>query len=301
MSFQAFENMVTSIAFMKTAYSVVEKLWFYGFRAFYHIKHPVFEPFLFLRRIVRKLFQRKHLLPDHQLAPRPVPKKIYIFWAQGWENAPAICKLCRESWIVKNPGWEVVSVSMDDFEKYATPGFSMDGKNVSFTNYSNILRLAILSKHGGVWADPTTFCYTPLDDWMPFLTQTGFFAFSKQKTTIADWFLVSEPQGYVLQQYEQYAYRYWKYATSEGRYFWPHYLFEYLIQNNRRINMLWNQTPHISSQGGYTVQKFLKQEGSDHDAAIPMLFDKKHPISKLDWRIPVSEEWIEQVKSRLHD
>ncbi|MBP7005934.1 hypothetical protein KBB27_02325 [Patescibacteria group bacterium] len=294
------KNVITSIVFMKTIIAIEDALWFYGFKLFYSLKHPSFGPFLFLRRIVRKILGSRHFLSDHELTPKSVPKKIYIFWAQGWDNAPLLCQLCRESWIINNPGWEVVPVTMNDFEKYVNLDYSLSGKNVSFTNYSNILRLAILSKDGGVWADPTTFCRTPLDAWLPFLMQTGFFAFSKQKTTIADWFLASEAGGFLMRQYEQYAYRYWKYANSEERYFWPHYLFEYLVQNNKRIKMLWNQTPHISSQGSYSVQKFLKQEGSDHEAAIPMLFDEDRPISKLDWRITVSDVWIEKVRSQLH-
>lgn len=279
---------------------VKELLWFYRFRIFYQIKHPQFTPLKILRRLVRIFERNKNLIPNQSLVPKIVPKKIWIFWAQGWDNAPPLCKLCRDSWIVNNPDWEIISLSEKDIFKYVTLDYSLKEKNITYTNYANILRVGILSKHGGVWADPTTFCNIPLNNWLPFLMQSGFFAFGKPKTTVADWFLSSEKNNVLMQCWEKYVNLYWKFAKKEGCYFWPHYLFEYMVRNNAKVRNIWLHTPRISSDGPYAVQRFLKQEGNSPEECIEMLFDQKFPVHKLDWRIEISDVILNKIKSRLN-
>ena len=42
---------------------------------------------------------------------------------------------------------------------------------------SDLLRLYLLNKYGGVWVDSTNLCRRPLDDWLPSAARQGFFAF----------------------------------------------------------------------------------------------------------------------------
>jgi hypothetical protein len=42
---------------------------------------------------------------------------------------------------------------------------------------SNLLRFYLLNRYGGVWADATCYCCRPLDDWLPAVMTSGFFAF----------------------------------------------------------------------------------------------------------------------------
>ncbi len=46
----------------------------------------------------------------YPLAPRALPKRIWMYWSQGWANAAAIVTKCRESWIKKNPCWDVAAL-----------------------------------------------------------------------------------------------------------------------------------------------------------------------------------------------
>ena len=38
-----------------------------------------------------------------------------------------------------------------------------------------LLRMRLLLKYGGVWADATTLCLRTMDEWLPSLTQTELF------------------------------------------------------------------------------------------------------------------------------
>ena len=276
-----------------------EILWFYGFRAFYNVKHPVLAPLRILRKVAGRLGGHRDVLAKGDLLPRTVPKKIWIFWAQGWDNAPPLVKLCRDSWTANNPNYEINLLSQDDIVQYVTLDYSLEGKKLTPTNYSNILRLSILSKYGGVWVDATTFCSAPLDSWVPFIMQSGFFAFEKPKTTVADWILVAEINNPLIVCWEKYVKLYWKFAFEQGPYFWPHYLFEYMLMYEQGVRSIWSRTPRISSDGPYEAQRFFKAGNTDMDIFTGILLGKKSPLQKLDWRMDVPEAVISKIRLQL--
>lgn len=88
--------------------------------------------------------------------------KIWICWWQGLENAPEIVKACVNS-IKRNAGEYGVIVITDEnckdyiqfpdwlVQKYKAGVFSR-------THFSDLLRMSILAKYGGIWIDSTFFC-----------------------------------------------------------------------------------------------------------------------------------------------
>ena len=40
-------------------------------------------------------------------------KVVWLFWAQGWDNAPWIVKQVRESWEINNPTWDIKCLNND--------------------------------------------------------------------------------------------------------------------------------------------------------------------------------------------
>lgn len=270
-----------------------EFLWYWRFKAFCEIKHP--------REGLRKMF-RLLRTPPHVAGigqPKAVPKKIWTFWAQGWDDAPPLVRACRDSWIARNPGWEVSSLTQEDISTYVTFGYSLQGKHLTYTNYSNILRVSVLARQGGVWADATTLCSDPLDNWLPPLMQSGFFAFGKPKSTLADWFLAAEAGHPLLTRWRDYEIRYWRFATREWRYFWPHYLFEYLIHNDREMRRLWEKTPRVSADGPYAAVFCFKRGGTPQEF-LDILHGRCAPLHKLDWRLDVPERVLEELQPRLN-
>ena len=290
---------------MRIPITAREIVWFYGFKIFYNFKHPVFFPLKILRKttfLFRGVKGNKINAPTGNISPKIIPKKIWIYWTQGWDNAPPLVKMCRDSWAINNPDWEIHLLDQDDFFKYVTLDYSLKGKQLTPTNYSNILRLQILSKHGGVWTDATTFCNVSLDELVPSIIHNGFFTYCKPKTTVADWFMVAEENNIIVRRWGEYVNLYWKFANKEGPYFWPHYLFEYLICLNVEVRNIWNSTPHLNSDGPYIAQRYFKQgkEYSDEEF-VKILFDQKSPMYKLDRRMEISSSVIENVGTRLDE
>lgn len=129
-----------------------------------------------------------------------MPKTIWFFWFQGLDNAPYVVRKCHESWVIRNPGWQVVSLDGSSLSRVALADYSAGHIGaLSLQHKADLLRLDLLARHGGVWADATCFCVQPLDDWLVPNMQSGFFAFCRPRPDrmISNWFLAAEP-GNVL-------------------------------------------------------------------------------------------------------
>lgn len=113
---------------------------------------------------------------------RTVAKVIWQFWHSGLEGAPDVVRRCNQTWKQFNPDHEVRLLSLDaanavldlDLEQI----FAQMSVDLGWAGKSDLIRVMLLAKFGGIWADATTFCLAPLSEWMhPGLEQNGFFCF----------------------------------------------------------------------------------------------------------------------------
>lgn len=93
---------------------------------------------------------------------------IWIFWWQGYDEMPDLCKACYKSVhdnLPKNA--EIVFISKSNYQHYvAIPSQIIDKINngtYSITLFSDLLRNALLSKYGGLWLDSTIYCSKQID------------------------------------------------------------------------------------------------------------------------------------------
>ena len=108
-----------------------------------------------------------------------VPRRIWCMWLQGLDKAPDIVKKCWASWEKYNPDWQLVLLDESNLEQYV-PVQEIIGENreyISRNHLSDIIRINLLAKYGGVWVDATCFCCVPLDKWLGRYATSGFFAF----------------------------------------------------------------------------------------------------------------------------
>lgn len=99
---------------------------------------------------------------DHVLEKSEYSDCIWICWWQGLEQAPAVVKRCVDS-IKKHAGnHPVIILTEDNYKNYVDiPAWLEEKKNkgiITRTNYSDLLRLSLLAKHGGMWIDSTFLC-----------------------------------------------------------------------------------------------------------------------------------------------
>lgn len=94
--------------------------------------------------------------------PKGMSNKLWICWWQGLEHAPKIVQTCVESVRRHACGREVVVITEANVSNYVQfPDWIMEKVRkgiMSRTNLSDLLRLSLLAKYGGLWLDATFFC-----------------------------------------------------------------------------------------------------------------------------------------------
>lgn len=87
--------------------------------------------------------------------------ELWVFWAQGFDNAPELIKLCINSIKRNCNDWNFHLLSLSNVKEYIDlPSFiwrKLNNTSITLTEFSDILRFALLNKYGGLWIDATTF------------------------------------------------------------------------------------------------------------------------------------------------
>ncbi|MGJ8581264.1 MAG: capsular polysaccharide synthesis protein, partial [Psychromonas sp.] len=188
---------------------------------------------------------------------------------------------------------------------------------------SDLLRLKLLFEYGGVWADSTTFCNTPLDEWVDAYSTSGFFAFEGpgKDRLISSWFMASEKGAPIPIKLYALMKRYWIEngfsAPNEKQikiteklskilnknthrtkywfnpivtkllgitpYFVLHYKFERLITLDEVAKDVWEKTIRISADSPHLVQR-LGMLSSPTASVKQTLKDANAPLYKLTWK-----------------
>lgn len=255
-----------------------------------------------------------------------IPKVIWFLWLQGFDNAPMVVKKCYASWKRYNPDWDIVFLDEGNLGKYlALQELGIKSENVTKQAFSNLVRINLLAKYGGVWADATCLCRVSLDTWLNEYTTSGFFAFHKpgRDRLISSWFLASTKNGYLVSKWRDESNAYWRnnnFSSKRNRfvvailirifnrntymtkfwfsffirkiikvhpYFWFHYLFRRIIERDTRFKQVWTRTKKYSADIPLRVDSSLFQPLSEE---IKQYIDSKQsPVYKLTWKYNVSD------------
>jgi hypothetical protein len=135
------------------------------------------------------------------MAPRV--KIVWMFWQQGWHQAPEIVRRCHDSWVRHNPSYDVLAVdgkTLFDFVQFP-PTVTLDREDFPVQKVAALGRLALLSRYGGAWADATVMCARSLDAWLDDYYAAGFFAFRDPgiDRLMSNWFIASDRDNPILQ------------------------------------------------------------------------------------------------------
>ena len=185
-------------------------------------------------------------------------KVIFILWLQGFEKAPLIVKKCVMSWSYYNKNtWKIVLLSQKNLYYYVP--LYLKYRHLNHAALSDIIRILLLFKYGGLWVDATTYCNKPLDDWLPNLIRppNNFFAFFKPSSdkVVSSWFLYfSEPFHYIAKRWLDSTLQYFTLNKQPLQYFWFHNLFNTLIQNDTYFQHLWKLVPKVFASGPHFLQ-----------------------------------------------
>lgn len=87
---------------------------------------------------------------------------IWVCWWTGEETAPDLVKQCIKSIKANAKTRPVNIIHKDNWSEYIEiPSYILDkveSKKICLANFSDYLRVSLISKYGGLWIDATVFC-----------------------------------------------------------------------------------------------------------------------------------------------
>ncbi len=187
----------------------------------------------------------------------PQDRKVWICWFQGMESAPAIVQKCVDSIRDHISNREIILLTENNYHNYATfPSHiqeKIDDGKITKTHLSDLLRLELLSKHGGTWIDATVYCTGECPSYM---LDSDLFLFQDLKpgmdghpTIISSWFMTACKGHPIIKLTRALLYNYWKTHDSLVDYFLLHDFFQLAIEAYpkewSKVVPFSNAPPHI--------------------------------------------------------
>ena len=91
------------------------------------------------------------------------PRKIWVFWWSGFDSAPPIVRAAVRS--IRTDA-EVVLLDRSNYQQYVQIPEDICKKHddgiIGHAHFSDIIRLSLLARHGGLWVDSTVFFSRPI-------------------------------------------------------------------------------------------------------------------------------------------
>ena len=280
--------------------------------------------------------QAQHVGGVHSIRNRTV----WILWTQGFDNAPDVVKLCLKSWQQNNPGWEIRALDEAALNSLIDEPLltAMGRPDITPQVHSNIARLCLLHRYGGVWADSTLFCAEPLDAWFEPYVAEGFFAFRNpgRDRLMANWFLAANPDNVILDKlYQSYIDLFSdnQFADPKGRqtrffrrvfsrlysrntkatvgwfgvprtvfkifpYLMFHYTFNRNVYTDPEVERVWSRVRAFPAAEPRRLTKLAK-DPNNAATAVDLIDQGSSPLYKLNWRIDTEAPYWKTVLSHL--
>ena len=247
-----------------------------------------------IKRRFRRMRRESFANQEAWLAPhyaRQVPKTLWMFWAQGLDQAPAVVHRCVETWRRRNPGWDIRVLDEESAAAFADVSDLPAG--LPFHVKADLLRVRLLARHGGVWADACTYCHRPLDDWLPLHAKSGFFVFGRTLPTrwMDSGFIAAEANGKLITLWAD---AYGRYVTraAEGtrHYFMFNYAFQWAVRTDAEAREEWRRCATIPAQPNFVLMSWIK--GQSPKEAVLGLLEAGQPISHLTYKTDVPDQEV---------
>ena len=178
-------------------------------------------------------------------------KIIWQYWHQGEKNAPELIKKCLESTKKHYPDYQVIVLDFNSIKDYIQLPERYYGllkkKKIPIAIFSDILRLYLLSKYGGMWVDSTMYSTGKLPDE---ILNSSFFVFQKDQTIdpmgncMSCYFIKAKKNSFWINVIKQALEEYW----SENNYLVNYFLFEHMVTIlANALKEKWDKIPYFKA------------------------------------------------------
>jgi hypothetical protein len=141
---------------------------------------------------------REYFKGDGKSEPHyePVPKVIWTFWNE--DTLPDVVSLCIQTWRKFNPDYVINVLSPNNVNQFIDVDLKAIKWNDSPARESDIVRLLVIEKYGGVWCDATVMMTKPLEIDSRYLFTSYYFGGITNNfdhPIVESWFFSSVPNN----------------------------------------------------------------------------------------------------------
>lgn len=227
-----------------------------------------------------------------------IPKIIWMYWEQGWNNAPFVIHKCLETQYFYNSDFDIRLLDNENLYNYIELPDLIKQNKFPIQLFSDILRTALLKKYGGIWCDATLFFQSPLSHWIEEATKESFFAF--YNNIISSWFIASSNDNCIINsfydyflkrlhdEFENYNHYFQSWGGNPYYYLW-HSTFKSLYDNNKDFKDTYDRIKKIHAFGPLEFT-YRGLNSSIDDTIASDIIRKKEKLYKLNWRIKNNDD-----------
>ena len=211
-------------------------------------------------------------------------KIIWTCWLQGMHQAPPLCKACVASMNEHFPDYEIIVITEANRKKYVEmPDFIEEKYRaglISRTHFSDLLRLALLVRYGGIWLDSTVYC----TGYPKIITSEPLFLFKhiwRGDTAIpaSSWLIAAGEAHPILRTLQDLLHAYWRENDMMVDYFLFHLMLHVALS---RYPEEWKQIPAYSNVPPHILQMELFHP-YDRDRFSQLA--QMSPVHKLSYKL----------------
>lgn len=201
-----------------------------------------------------------------------VPKIIWSYWDD--DNIPEFINICYKNWVKFAPNYQVNLLTKSNAEKYLDINY--DGwKELPAYRQSDIIRLLLLKKYGGVWIDASTFL---LDNPDNFIHKNNLTLFTTPRTNKDDpvyenWFISAPKNNIIISK--------WTDEVIDGLKKQKKYIEESPIDNVIIVRNPWYLFCHMVLRNIYTENKELFKDIKVIDCKDTAFFNIINMVGKM--------------------
>ncbi|ELA66154.1 MULTISPECIES: capsular polysaccharide synthesis protein [Enterococcus] len=224
--------------------------------------------------------------------------KVWVCWFQGMDKAPRLVKKCFKSLEDNLTDKEIILITFDNIHDYVKfPDYIMKkwrSGQISNTHMTDLLRLELLIRYGGMWIDATVLCTKKVDDIPSYFYNSDLFFYQFLKpgrdghsTYISSWLMSARTNNKILMATRYLCYEYWKNNSEMVDYFLLHNFFSIVLEQFpdewNKIIPRDNATPHI----------LLLRLFETYDEETWISIKEQTPFHKLTYKFSEEQERLE--------
>lgn len=191
--------------------------------------------------------------------PHRTSNKVWVCWFQGLDDAPDLVKKCYQSIKVNLWDRDLVLITSENMCEYVEfPDFILEkwkSGQITHTHMTDLLRLELLIKYGGMWIDATVLCTSKSEDIPSYFFDSDLFLYQifkpgrdGQAQPISSWLISAKTNNKILRMTRYLCYKYWEKNRELVDYFLFHDFFVMALEHNedewKKIIPRDNAAPH---------------------------------------------------------